>query len=182
MSTNPQFIAALHAEAPAQDHTDALELYAFLIGSWRADVLTYDEAPTPHRGSAEIHAGWVLEGRAVQDVWMIPRSDLRKSHMPSLPIAGNWYGSTMRVYDSNLDAWRIFWMDPATQNFAFQIGRRQGDSIVQESDEEKGTRERWSFSDITPDSFHWRGEQSIDGGSTWTLLVEVLAHRTSAGS
>lgn len=123
MSTNPQFIAALHAEGPAQDRTDALELYAFLVGSWRADVLTYGEAPTPHRGSAEIHAGWVLEGRAIQDVWMIPRSDLRKQHMPSLPIAGNWYGSTLRVYDPNLDAWRIFWIDPATQNFMFQIGR-----------------------------------------------------------
>ena len=182
MSTNPRFIAALHAEKPAQDYADALKLYAFLIGSWRADVLTYDDAPTPHRGSAEIHAGWVLEGRAVQDVWMIPQSDLRKPHMPSLPVAGNWYGSTMRVYDPNLDAWRIFWMDPATQYFALQIGRRQDDRIVQVSEEEKGTRGRWSFSDITADSFHWRGEQSTDDGSTWTLLVEVLAHRTAAGA
>jgi hypothetical protein len=28
---------------------------------------------TRHQGKGEIHFGWVLEGRAIQDVWMTPR-------------------------------------------------------------------------------------------------------------
>jgi hypothetical protein len=36
---------------------------------------------------------------------------------------------------------------------------------------------RWSFTKITPDSFHWLGEVSPDNGASWRLQVEVLARR-----
>jgi len=35
----------------------------------------------------------------------------------------------------------------------------------------------WSFRDITPRSFRWRGEVSVDGGAAWRLDVEFLARR-----
>ena len=35
----------------------------------------------------------------------------------------------------------------------------------------------WSFSEITPQSFRWRGEVSVDDGASWRLDVEFLAHR-----
>jgi len=40
--------------------------------------------------------------------------------------AGNWYGTTLRIYDPELDAWRILWSDPATNFFTQQIARQQG--------------------------------------------------------
>jgi hypothetical protein len=43
---------------------------------------------------------------------------------------------------------------------------------------ENGVMSRWSFTEITPQSFHWKGEASSDKGSTWHLIVEVFAHRT----
>ena len=36
---------------------------------------------------------------------------------------------------------------------------------------------RWSFSDITPGSFTWRGEISHDGGLTWAQEEQMLATR-----
>jgi hypothetical protein len=36
---------------------------------------------------------------------------------------------------------------------------------------------RWSFTRIKPESFHWLGELSVDGGASWRLQVEVLARR-----
>ena len=171
--------AALLAGGPAPEHADSLKLYGQFVGDWDADVVTYSPDGASHRGQGEIHFGWVLEGRAIQDVWMIPRRKDRVAGAPTMPVAGNWYGTTLRVYDPGLNAWRIFWIDPGTNAFRQQIGRGQGRNIVQEGTTESGAFTRWSFVDITPSSFHWTGEVSSDKGNTWRTVVEVYARRAS---
>lgn len=167
----------LLAGGPATEHRDALMLYGQFVGDWDADIVTYSQDGARHQGQGEIHFGWVLQGRAIQDVWMIPRLADRHPDSPAMPVAGNWYGTTIRVYDPVLDAWRIYWIDPATDNYYQQIGRKQGADIVQQGSMEQGGLSRWSFTEITPRSFHWKGEFSGDQGATWHLLVEVFAHR-----
>jgi hypothetical protein len=110
---------------------------------------------------------------------MIPRGNQRRADAPVMPVAGNWYGTTIRAYDPALDAWRIWWIDPARGAWYQQIGRRQGADIVQEGATETGALSRWSFTEILPDSFHWKGEASFDKGASWRLLVEVFAHRVA---
>jgi hypothetical protein len=87
-----------------------------------------------------------------------------------MPVAGNWFGTTIRVYDPTLQAWRIFWVDPATNSYRQQIGRQQGADIVQEGTTEAGALSRWSFTEITPQAFHWKAEASMDIGATWRLF------------
>jgi hypothetical protein len=172
-------IDALHSSGPASERNDKLGLYGFLVGSWETDIIAHDESGARHTSRGEIHAGWVLEGRAVQDVWMIPpRSERRPdAPLPHLPVTGSWYGTTLRVYDPRIDAWHILWSDPATLFFARQIGRARGADIVQEGRLESGPVLRWSFTEIEPSSFRWLGEISGDGGANWRLQVEVLARR-----
>lgn len=170
------FKEVLHAEAPNADRTAQLGLYSFLIGSWTTEIVTYDGGKT-HERTGEIHAGWVLEGRAIQDVWMIHKRKHRAPTTPSLPVADNWYGTTLRAFDPAIDAWRILWTDPATNNFVRQIGRAHGADIVQDGEHVNGTPMRWSFTDIAPTSFHWVGEISHDDGASWVLQVEVFAER-----
>lgn len=170
------FQEVLHAQRPAADRAAQLGLYAFLIGSWTTRIVTHDNGRT-HDGTGEIHAGWVLEGRAIQDVWMIPRREQRAATTRPLPIAGNWYGTTLRVFDPSLGAWRILWTDPATNNFVRQIGRADGNDIVQDGEHVNGTAMRWRFTDITPASFHWIGEFMRDDSTRWELQVEVFAER-----
>jgi hypothetical protein len=169
------FIDVLQSTTPADAR--AMDLYQFLPGDWNAEVRTYDGDGTRHVGSAEIHAAWVLEGRAIQDVWMIPRLSERTANVPQLPVAGNWYGTTLRVYDPAQDAWRIFWIDPATQRFVTQTGRRSAEGVEQLGQYEDGSMSRWTFGDITERSFHWQGARSADGGKTWKLVVELFAKR-----
>src|SRR4051812_17518588 len=65
------FIQALHTDHPAADRADKLGLYGFLIGDWEMDSVIYDDTGTKRAGPrGEIHAGFVLEGRAIQDVWI----------------------------------------------------------------------------------------------------------------
>ncbi len=158
------FARALHTHGPAPDRAERMALYGWLIGRWEMDAVIHRDDGSTHKGRGEIHFGWVLEGRAIQDVWILP---------------GVFYGTTLRVYDPGLDAWHILWSDPMRQVYVRQIGRAQGNDIAQEGKTENGAATRWSFTEITPDSFRWRGERSLDGGATWQLQAEFLARRVA---
>ena len=178
-STTPPLNGVLDSPGPAPDRAEELGLYAFLIGHWDTRIVAYEEDGTRHESRGEIHAGWVLEGRAIQDVWMTPpRAERHPGEpLPALPVTGAWYGTTLRAYDPGLDAWHILWSDPATQFYARQIGRAEGHEIVQRGALPSGVELRWRFTEIRPDSFHWLGEASVDEGATWGLQVEVFARR-----
>src|SRR5437763_9683797 len=63
--------------------------------------------------------------------------------------------------------------------------RRSGSSIrlssriVLEGTDSDGLPIRWSFNEMKPDSFVWRGEKSRDGGKTWKLEEEHHMTRRS---
>src|SRR6516225_980522 len=167
-------VDALHADHPAADRADKMGLYGWLIGRWTIDAIYHLNEGTIRRSRGEIHAGWVLEGRALQDVWIVPARDAQRADPPG---PGDFYGTTLRVYDPKLDAWHILWSDPLNQVYRQQIGRAHGDDIVQDGTDETGAPVRWSFTEITPNSFRWLGERSADGGTTFRLLVEIVARR-----
>jgi carbon monoxide dehydrogenase subunit G len=156
------FLDALHAAGPAADRAGKMDLYGWLVGSWELDVSRYLDDGSERRIPGTWHFGWALEGRAVQDVWIVaPR-----------------YGTTLRTYDPAIDAWHIQWTEPVSQSYLTMIGRRQGGDIVQDGKDAAGNPIRWSFTEITPNSFRWLGETSRDGGATWRLDVAFLARRT----
>jgi hypothetical protein len=161
----PSFIEALRANGPAADRADKLQLYGWLIGSWTMDAVVRLDGGGTHEGRGEIHFGWVLEGRAIQDVWILP---------------GVFFGTTLRIYDPGIDAWHILWSDPLRQYFTRQIGRAHGRDIVQDGKNDAGEPVRWSFTEITGDSFRWLGERSRDGGASWQLQADYRARRVAA--
>jgi hypothetical protein len=164
------------ADAPAADRTGKTDLYGWLVGSWDIDVTEFLDDGSQRRRPGEWHFGWVLEGRAIQDVWIVPPRGGR--HQAEAAAHADYYGTTLRVYDPGIDAWQIQYTDPVAQVYLTMVGRRQGDDIVQEGKDPSGQYVRWSFSEITPQSFRWRGDWSADGGKTWRLRIEFFAHRT----
>ena len=173
------FAEVLHADGPDVGLKTKLALYAWIVGRWDMEVTALMEDGKKHKGRGEIHAGWVLRGRAIQDVWMIPRLEERKSGVAQLAGTGNWYGTTLRIYDPNLDAWRILWSDPATYFFTQQIARARDDGIVQEGPDPRGGVMRWTFFEIQSDSFRWMAERAPDGNK-WRQEVGVWARRAAA--
>jgi hypothetical protein len=166
----------LHADGPDPERQEKLGLYSWLVGQWALEITTILEDGSTHAGQGEIHAGWILQGRAIQDVWMIPRLKDRQPGIEQLAGAGNWYGTTLRLYDSNLDAWRILWNDPATNFFTQQMARAQGRNIVQEGPDPRGGLMRWTFSEIEPTSFHWTAERA-SANENWRKQVDIRARR-----
>jgi len=156
------FGEALRSAGPATDRAEKMALYGWLIGDWTMDATMYADDGSVHAAQGTIHFSWVLQGRAIQDVWIVP---------------GFFHGTTLRIYDPGLDAWHILWSDPLKQFFTRQIGRAKGKDIVQEGQNDAGEPTRWSFTDITADSFCWTGERSWDGGATWHRQALFLARR-----
>jgi hypothetical protein len=167
-------VDALAADGPAAEHADKLMLFGQFVGEWEFDWTGYDEngeETTSERG--EWIFAWVLEGRAVQDVWIIPSRDRRGE--PGAH-AGE-YGTTIRFYNPLLDAWYVTWNGPIQRNRRIFLARRSGDEIVQEGQTEEGHPLRWIFSEIAAGSFHWRGVVSTDGEATWQLREEMDVRR-----
>jgi hypothetical protein len=172
-----EFLIALGTSARSPEIPETEDLYGWLVGDWELEVCHYldlDVVSRPIRG--QVHAGWVLQGRAVQDVWFYPsRVDAGLERVIT-------YGTTLRVWDPTIAAWRITWINPARNHREEQIGRRSGRDIVQIGVRSNGTPTRWRFTEITSDSFHWLGEALETDGKTWKLEAEFRARRMREGA
>ena len=173
-ASNPM-LEALYATQANPALADKLRLYDRFVGSWDLDVDYYPPTGGAQHAAAEWHFARVLDGRAIQDVWIFPSRSARAGHAPE-----PWwfYGSTFRWYDPAIDGWHITYYEP-TRPFALQqIGRAVGPDIVQVTGEDpSGLIRRWRFVEITEDSFRWIGDASRDKGATWTLELEMRARR-----
>jgi hypothetical protein len=166
---------ALLSPERSPDIPEADDVYGWLVGSWALDVRRYAGIDLAGRGiRGELHAARVLEGRGIQDTWIMPPRGARPG--PDEPM--NMYGTTLRTWDPALRAWRIAWSNPARNHYEQQIGRWHGKDIIQLGSRAGGVATRWSFTEITARSFRWLGHALAPDGTTWNLEGEFLATRT----
>jgi hypothetical protein len=175
-SLSRNFISSLIASGRSPEIPESADVYGWLVGSWQLDVLHYKAIDVSSQHiKGEVFFTWVLEGRAIQDVWIMPRSFDRKADSDR---ANNMFGSTLRVWDPAIQAWRIRWINPVSGHEERQTGRRIGSEIVQVGARLDGTATRWRFTEITENSFHWIGEVLDSDGKTWKIEGEFRARRT----
>lgn len=173
--TPHDFVSALVSGDRSPEIDDSSDIYAGMLGSWDMKVIDYnpdDGTKTPYR--AKWYFSRVLEGRAIQDVFVCPEFTERSVGMSKI---GNRYGSSFRMFDAKTKQWRVDWFNPVTGVHNQLVARNEGDRIVQETDEIDGLIMRWVFDDIQLNSFHWYGVNSTDKGKTWKLSVEFFAKR-----
>jgi hypothetical protein len=165
-TTRSVAISHLAARGPAEGLADKLMLFGRFVGSWEVESTRFRPDGTRQERAGEWHFAWVLGGRAIQDVLF------EKGASPDR------YGTTIRAYDDRTGVWHVSWMAPAWHEYVHLVARAVGDRIVLEGMSPDPTRrERWSFNEITEDSFLWRGEASFDDGETWALEQEIRARR-----
>jgi hypothetical protein len=161
--------SVLHAAEAVEPIAEKLRLFGQFIGAWDLEWRGTNADGRELSVPGQLHFGWILGGRAVQDVWQVP---LDPADAPGMR---GFYGTTVRFYDPAIDAWRSTWIDPLNGNVLRFIGRQVESGIV--LNDIDGAGERWSFCDIAPDSFRWIGETSKDGGKTWVQYEEMQALR-----
>lgn len=168
-------LEALHADGPDPRHAEALQLYGRFVGSWDVALVDRFADGRIHRSTGEWHFGWVLQGLAIQDVWIAPARGTPRDSLPPDYLCR--YGSTLRLYEPERRQWRITWIDPMLGLYVSQVGREENGDIVQEGRTAAGVPMRWSFREIRPDRFRWLGEVSDDDGAHWRLQLEMDARR-----
>jgi uncharacterized protein len=172
------FAAALTSDGPSPELADVADAFGWLVGRWSAEVLDFDANGKVRRGTGEWWFSWVLEGRAIQDVWIVPvRSErMEMSETPNRPSGPNKrYGTSIRWFDRSSRQWKIVWINPVSGTLNQLAGTRNENRIILDGIAD-GQRVRWSFNEIRPESFVWRGERRDDSGS-WNLEAEFRLRR-----
>lgn len=164
-------LEALSAQGPHHEHADKLNLFGQFVGTWEVDVVNHLSDGTREAARGEWHFGWILQGRAVQDVWIAPSRTEQQQH----DLAFYEYGTAVRVYDPKLDHWHVAWSGPIRSMQILFVARERGDEIVLEG-AEAGAVLQWIFSEIKPRSFRWRSQIPTDGGG-WRVIQEMSLRR-----
>jgi hypothetical protein len=152
---------ALVATGPHPDYSEKLNLFGRFVGDWDLEWTGRVNGKLM-TVPGECFYFWVLEGRAIQDVWIVPSRQERGSGAP----AGE-YGTSIRFYDPRIDAWRVSWNGPGFGNTRVFVAREIGTEIVLEGMESDGRPLRWVYSDIELNSFRWSNLVSDDAGQHW---------------
>lgn len=168
-------VEGLGAPEPDAALAEHLQLFGWLVGDWEFDWSGYQPDGSIQTAKGEWHFAWVLGGRAIQDVWILPsRAEQEAHHLPVME-----YGTAVRFYDPRIDAWRINWSGPLWGRAFTFVGRKEGNEIVMETTNEHGWPLRWIFSQMTDHTFHWRAIFSEDQEQTWRLQQEMVVRRVN---
>jgi hypothetical protein len=176
MSIPQEFLDALPSSEKAAELADVDDVFGWMVGSWEVEAILHDEDGQTHETKGEVHAAWVLEGRAIQDLFIFPRRADRHSGRPA---KGDRYGTTIKTYDAKLKMWLLTFINPASQETNAQLtARRIGKNIEIEGKLADGTPVRWRYRDVTPTSFHYTAEKLRSDAMSWQLYLELIGRRS----
>ena len=155
--------SALAASGPHPSLGEEARVFDRFVGTWDCDYTFIAEDGATRQATGELKFGWILDGRALQDIWIsYPKKGEKERRI----------GTSVRFFDNKSKTWRVLFASPAFGALITVQGGVQGDKVVLRGVDDKGTALRWSFNDIQANSFTWRGESSRDGGKTWRLEEE----------
>lgn len=164
-STFPQLLA----DKPDPALADRLATFGQFVGDWTFEGSEIHADGTRGTDKGELHFHWILQGTAIQDVWL---ETSRSDDSPRL------LGTTLRFYDPKTDTWSVTWIHPRYVTAKTLTGRKVGNDIVIDGVTASGTKLRWMFTEIKKDSFRWHAEELI--GNDWRITEDLRARRMNA--
>ena len=134
----------LNATGPHPSLGDQADVVGRLVGTWDVEYKHFaKDGKTTHR-TGEFRVGWVMDGRAIQILWIVDPSGTRKDREVYTNL--HWLDQKSR-------SWRSAFVDPEHGSVARFTGGPVGqDRFVLETQDFGSDRNRWSANDIRPDS------------------------------
>jgi hypothetical protein len=173
-ATDPRLdlVAELQALAPHPSLGEQAGVFGRFVGVWDGNYTEFSKDGKTTHSTGEWIFGWVMDGRAMQDLFIIH---------PSAARTERYIGTTVRYFDPKSQTWSVTFVDPENGAVETLTGGAVGDDrIVLRSQDKDGKESRWSFDEIRADSWVFRDEASADGGKTWRLREEDHMKRRGA--
>ncbi|MEM9329612.1 MAG: hypothetical protein AAGA85_28390, partial [Bacteroidota bacterium] len=147
------------------------DIFGRFIGKWRLRLTIFKPDGTSQNHTGEWHFYRILQGRAIQDLWVIPGLD---------PNGNNEfleYGTTVRSYNPKTGKWKAAWTGPIqNQLFVFDIeDDDQGITLTEVGNPHLNMK--WSFFDIHEDAFQWKSEMQIRDTGQWFVNYHMKLDR-----
>src|SRR5438874_11800664 len=142
-------IAVLPALGPHPSLGHHADLFGRFVGTWDAGDSFVAEDGSVRHSRGEVLFGWILDGYALQD--LVLSNPKPGSSEERKMVTG------VRFVDPKTDKWTVMFAAPSFAAAVRMEGGAEGDRIVLRDQDDKGALLRWSFNDIRPDSFVWRG-------------------------
>jgi hypothetical protein len=143
----------LEAKAPERAMFDRM------IGSWDVTYEIYDKDGKVRRLPGQVTYGWILDGKALQEIW----SDLDGKQVKP-------YATTIGYSDAKHGRWTAAWIYPAAGMPTIVSGGVENGRLVLTGHDQDGALQRWSIDGVQADAFVARYESSEDEGKTWRLV------------
>lgn len=162
-----EFIKALVCNSKSNIIPEKHNLFGRFIGEWDFEWIDNKGTEDERHIVGEWIFHWILEGTAVQDLFICPsRKERLTNYQPDAA-----YGTTVRMYNPDTEMWDILYTElgAATQLEA----RWENNKIVQTVVGDKNLR--WVFSEITRTSFHW--QRMVYQSDKWVSEADLYAVR-----
>jgi hypothetical protein len=171
LATPPLLISARPAPAlAAQRH-----LFGQFIGDWSVEETHLTASGTWTRAHGEWHFVWILDGRAIQDVFALwaPTDWTRQTNRATA------FGTTVRLFDTSANVWHVAWAGAQHGQLVTFTARSVGPEIVLSGRDNDGHPTRWIFSDVSANTFRWRAVTSYDHGQSWRVEQRMTMTRAA---
>lgn len=160
-----KFYEALVSREKSKLIPDEYDYWKNLIGSWDLNYVEGYGTPKEKHVKGEWHFARILEGLGIEDIFICPAGPAKERS------AEGEYGATIRMFNPATKSWDMVYTCQETMDRF--TGTKEGDRIVLTNLQNKGNR--WVFSDITRDSFHWQNETVMEDGTVkvWCQVFGV---------
>jgi len=141
-----------------------------MIGDWRTTWQSIGpDGEVAATGETEWNWRWVLNGFAVQDMWINPPRDAEAPN-------GRLFGTNLRIFNSQTGLWEMAWANNRESKVDTYTAVFDEERIIMSPDENPDGV-RIIFYDMTGETFDWVSEASADGGETWRPTFRIHGER-----
>ncbi len=169
------FTKLISSEFPTNDFD--VSLYGQFVGEWDFDWSAPLSDGTVKRHKGEWIFSYILEGKAIQDLFICPSLNTRVTDYDEEAT----FGTTIRSpLADGTGMWQITYINDKGQKIDHLNAIEIDGNIIQTGinyDPKDETIWQWNFKDITKNSFYWESIWSKDQGKTWNLCCELTATR-----